>query len=179
MKPATTTVKTPLWYAAKNGHFEVLRILREAGAEIDHQDHDEWTPLAWAAKNGKLRVVGQLLDNGANCEIENRLGQKPLTLAAIEGYSEVVELLVKKGAKDAHEDNQKRQASLRWVAMKGHDEVVDTLLNEDVNPNSAECEGKGLAEQLLKQIVNVWHRHLGGAPLALAHLVYNGLTCPP
>jgi len=51
--------QTPLSWAAKSGHLEVVRLLVATGkAEVDLKD-SKWglTPLSWAAENGHLEVV--------------------------------------------------------------------------------------------------------------------------
>ncbi|OBT38979.1 hypothetical protein VE00_10733 [Pseudogymnoascus sp. WSF 3629] len=45
--------RTPLSWAAQNGHETVVKLLIEKGAEVDTKDTEYgWTPLSWAAGSG-------------------------------------------------------------------------------------------------------------------------------
>lgn len=52
-----TCGETALRHAARHGHVEVLRLLLEAGAQIDASREGELTALHDAAENGQLRVA--------------------------------------------------------------------------------------------------------------------------
>eukprot|EP00752_Nemacystus_decipiens_P003302 g3056.t1 len=57
----------PLHYAAEGGHPEVVRLLLQAGAEVDSATPKErWTPLHVACRRARLECVLELLRWGAN-----------------------------------------------------------------------------------------------------------------
>ncbi len=44
---------TPVFYAAEKGHGELVRLLVERSAELDHRDKEGRTVLHWAVLGGK------------------------------------------------------------------------------------------------------------------------------
>jgi ankyrin repeat protein len=63
-KAGQSLVYLASWY----NHIEILRILIQAGADINLPDNRQWTPLMIAAYSGALSIVLELLKNGADCE---------------------------------------------------------------------------------------------------------------
>lgn len=65
--------RTPLSWAAGNGHKTVVKLLLDAEADIDSEDETGRTPLSWAAGNGHKTVVKLLLHTKANLESKDEL----------------------------------------------------------------------------------------------------------
>jgi hypothetical protein len=57
--------RTPLSWAAENGHEGVVKLLVEKVVVVDSKDESGQTPLSWAAENGHEGVVKLLLEKGA------------------------------------------------------------------------------------------------------------------
>ncbi|CAE7265982.1 RIPK4, partial [Symbiodinium microadriaticum] len=57
---------TALMLASESGHFEVARLLLEAGAEKECSDDDGWTALMLASDNGHLEIARLLVEDGAD-----------------------------------------------------------------------------------------------------------------
>ena len=69
--------RTPLMWAAYNGHLECLTALLSARAKVDIRDKNGWTPLIGAARFGHLNNVTSLLSVGAQVDIQRRMAGRP------------------------------------------------------------------------------------------------------
>ncbi|SCO06135.1 related to nucleoside phosphorylase [Fusarium fujikuroi] len=120
-----TYSRTPLWYAAQNGHEAVVRLLVAAGAD-----------------GGHLEVVEKLLVAGANINA---------AAAAEGGHLEVIEKLLAAGANiNAAAAGTYRQTALQAAAKGGHLEVIEKLLAAGANINAAAAAKGGHLEVVKK-----------------------------
>ena len=116
---------TALMLASSKGHLEIVRLLIEAGANVNAK-RDDWTALMSASRNGHAQVVRLLVDAGADVNTKGSDGWTPLMLASWEGHLEVVRLLVDAGA-DVNTKGSDGWTALMWASLKGHLEVVRLL----------------------------------------------------
>eukprot|EP00757_Euglenozoa_sp_SAG-D1_P022366 gene22366-8885_t len=75
----------------------VVKILLQAGADIEAKDQDGWTALLIACHNGHSDVVEMLLQAGADIEAKDQHGWTALMEACHYGHSNVVEMLLQAG----------------------------------------------------------------------------------
>jgi uncharacterized protein len=73
--------KTPLLYAAREGHADIAKLLLDAGANIEKADADGVTPLLMAVLNGHTALAQDLITRGANVNVQDWYGQTPLWAA--------------------------------------------------------------------------------------------------
>jgi len=69
---------TPLQIAALNGFDDIVKLLVDAGCNLDCVNNDKDTPLLDAVENGHLEVVRILLAAGVNPRKANAYGQEPI-----------------------------------------------------------------------------------------------------
>jgi len=55
-----------LFYAAREGYLDIVKVLVEGGADTDHLDMDGQTPVFYAVRNGKIDILDYLIKN---CEV--------------------------------------------------------------------------------------------------------------
>lgn len=79
---------TALTYACAAGHEEVVRVLLEQGADVEHHNENGHTPLMEAASGGHVGVAKILLAHGAGINTHsNEFKESALTLACYKGKS--------------------------------------------------------------------------------------------
>jgi hypothetical protein len=106
-----------LRWAARNGHFEIVKFLLENGANVNAMED---YALCSAAENGHFEIVKFLLENGANVNV---LDDYSLRWAARNGHFEIVKFLLENGA-NVHAC---KDYALRHAAANGHLEIVEYL----------------------------------------------------
>ena len=121
----TTHGQTPLWWAAANGHEEVVKALLER-SEVDPNaaDRDGRTPLSRAAENGHEAVVRALFQRDeTNLDQADDEDRTPLFWAADGGHVGVVKALLEWGDSSPGAIEDYDRISLTLV-RSGHEEVV-------------------------------------------------------
>uniref|UniRef100_A0A8C3L0S7 Protein phosphatase 1 regulatory subunit n=1 Tax=Chrysolophus pictus TaxID=9089 RepID=A0A8C3L0S7_CHRPC len=89
------TGATALHVASAKGYSEVMRLLIQAGFNLNVQDNDGWTPLHAAAHWGVKEACSILAEALCDMDVRNKLGQTPFDVAD-EGLVEHLEMLQKK-----------------------------------------------------------------------------------
>ncbi len=133
--------RTPLSGAIRTRHQQVVELLLNAGADMEHcQNLDSRSILGEAAKEGSTACLDLLLHYGADLESRDILGYTPVIWAAKEGHPLEVSLLLSKGAELESKDVQ-GYTSLSWAAENGHEAVVRLLLERGADASTTTNRG--------------------------------------
>lgn len=95
--PGDTSL-TLLHYQVDKGETEMVKLLVDAGANLEVRDRYGSTPLNLAAKKGATDIAKILLEAGAIVDSRDDKKRTPLHWAAFQGQEETVALLISKGA---------------------------------------------------------------------------------
>nr|XP_008266799.1 protein phosphatase 1 regulatory subunit 12B isoform X7 [Oryctolagus cuniculus] len=133
---------TALHVAAAKGYAEVLRLLIQAGCELNVQDYDGWTPLHAAAHWGVKEACSILAEALCDMDIRNKLGQTPFDVAD-EGLVEHLEMLQKKQnvlRSEKETRNKLIESDLNSKLQSGLFKNKEKMLYEEETPKSQELE---------------------------------------
>ncbi|XP_058286825.1 protein phosphatase 1 regulatory subunit 12B isoform X3 [Hylobates moloch] len=133
---------TALHVAAAKGYSEVLRLLIQAGYELNVQDYDGWTPLHAAAHWGVKEACSILAEALCDMDIRNKLGQTPFDVAD-EGLVEHLEMLQKKQnvlRSEKETRNKLIESDLNSKIQSGFFKNKEKMLYEEEIPKSQEME---------------------------------------
>ena len=124
--------RTALVWACHEGHFTILRVLMDHGADFRVKDRNKRMPLSHAAEEGFNEIVRLLLEEekpesrSEMLDWQDSAGRTALSYAAEEGHTEVVRRLLKWGANASLSDS-KEQTPRTWALDKGHTKIVNML----------------------------------------------------
>lgn len=138
-------MRTPLFYAARNGHEAVVKMLLDTKQVfINRSDIFGETSLFGAVVNGHGNVAKILLDiEVVHVDGKDAHGRSMLSWAAFRGLTTVVSMLLATGRVDVNsKDLQYGQTPLSWACERGHEAVVKLLLHtEGIDANSRSSTG--------------------------------------
>ncbi|XP_034258641.1 protein phosphatase 1 regulatory subunit 12A isoform X3 [Pantherophis guttatus] len=120
---------TALHVAAAKGYTEVLKLLIQAGYDVNIKDYDGWTPLHAAAHWGKEEACRILVENLCDMETVNKVGQTAFDVADedILGYLEEL---------------QKKQNMLHSEKKEKKSPLIETTANMDNNQSQKSFKNK-------------------------------------
>ncbi|XP_058810032.1 uncharacterized protein LOC131675175 [Phymastichus coffea] len=132
-----TNRNTALTLACFQGRHEVVSLLLDRKANVEHRAKTGLTPLMEAASGGYVEVGRVLLSKGADVNAMPVPSSRDtaLTIAADKGHCRFVELLLSKGTQ-VEVKNKKGNSPLWLAANGGHLNVVDLLYHAGANIDS-------------------------------------------
>ncbi|XP_030835495.1 ankyrin repeat domain-containing protein 17 isoform X5 [Strongylocentrotus purpuratus] len=140
---------TALTIACAGGHDDLVQMLLEKNANIEHRDKKGFTPLILAATAGHYKTVQILLNHNADIEAQSeRTKDTPLSLACSGGRYEVVELLLSHNANKEHR-NVSDYTPLSLAASGGYVNIIKLLLRYGAEINSRTGSKLGISPLML------------------------------
>lgn len=130
---------------AVNANFVVIvKLLVEAGVDLDYQDDQGETALHIAARFGHAECATILLEEHdgqkADMEIaENSFGWTPLFIACVDGHIEIVRILIAARASLERLDTSGWTAK-EHAALRGHMDIAELLADVTALPSSSELD---------------------------------------
>ncbi|GBM44967.1 Ankyrin repeat domain-containing protein 17 [Araneus ventricosus] len=132
-----TNRNTALTLACFQGRNEVVSLLLDRKANVEHRAKTGLTPLMEAASGGYVEVGKVLLDKGADVNAPPVPSSRDtaLTIAADKGHYRFVQLLLERSA-TVEVKNKKGNSPLWLAANGGHLEVVQLLYSHNADIDS-------------------------------------------
>lgn len=130
----------PAIIAAEHGHVEALKVLIEAGIDINQANNQGETPAFIAARNGYGGVLQLLIQHGANLRTPNVLGATPAFAAAGAGQVDALKLLIAQQV-NLEEQNLLSETPIYNAASSGHEKVIELLIEQNVDINKPNRDG--------------------------------------
>ena len=132
---------TALMWATENGHADCVRLLIDAGANIDATSEMGETALVQAAAEGRTDCVRMLIDAGARMDAMDEVMYPALIAAATNGRTESVRLLIDAGA-DIEVSVLCGWTALTNAADNGHTECARLLIEAGADKEAKDYEGR-------------------------------------
>lgn len=122
---------TVLDHAAFRGDIDVMKMLIEAKADINHQDDGGVTPLMNAAANNQKEAVEWLIAQGVNLHLRSENGG--WTAVDLCTDSEIIQLLKNAMEKQAHEEVKVVDEHVAGGVMDQQPELQKPIGSEDTD----------------------------------------------
>uniref|UniRef100_A0A674PQY7 Protein phosphatase 1 regulatory subunit n=1 Tax=Takifugu rubripes TaxID=31033 RepID=A0A674PQY7_TAKRU len=121
---------TSLHVAAAKGYVEVLKLLIQAGYDVNIKDYDGWTPLHAAAHWGKEEACRVLVENLCDMDLINKMGQTAFDVADedVLGY---LEELQKKQNLVSHRKDVKKSPLIETTTTGDNNQSLKLLKSKE------------------------------------------------
>lgn len=138
----TLHMGTPLGQAAQNGHWQIMELLLQNGADVRIKSPVTGIePLTLAAVEGCVQAVLTLLRWNADPNCSESFGGSPLIAAAEHGRLAVAKRLLNARAALDTQTKDAAVTALIQAAQNGHGLIVDLLIKAKADINRARADG--------------------------------------
>ena len=127
---------TPLYYASEAGLFGPVKMLIEAGMDVNAQCTLLFcNALQAASHSGELKIVQILIDNGADVNTQGGDYGNALQAASHSGQEDVIQLLLNNGA-DVNTQGGRYGNALQAASYTGQKDIIKLLLENGADINT-------------------------------------------
>lgn len=137
---------TPLMFAAISGNSLIVEELLGRGAKVNAAGSNGWNALMVASAKGYPETVEMLLDSGADINAADVYLWTPLHRAVYENRESTVAVLVRHEGIDVDFQDDHGAAALHHAAVKGHQRIVEILLEAGADPLLQDSYGRIAAD---------------------------------
>ena len=125
---------SPLMRAVLYEEAELVKILINAGADVNFKAYDENTPLVLASTFGHAKIVKLLIEAGADVNLKDYYENTPLMIASIYCHTDIIRMLLDAGA-DRTLKNKYEKTAFDYI--RNNQEILDIFdaYNEEYIPN--------------------------------------------
>ncbi|KAG9340007.1 hypothetical protein JZ751_022118 [Albula glossodonta] len=122
---------TALHVAAAKGYSEVLKLLIQAGYDVNIKDYDGWTPLHAAAHWGKEEACRILVDNLCDMDAINKVGQTAFDVADEDVLGYLEELQKKQNLLVSEKRDVKKSPLIETTTTVDNNQSIKPVKSEE------------------------------------------------
>ncbi len=123
-----------LHYACEFGHYDVVKLLIDKGADVNLPGRKRKYGIMFAAENDYYNIVKLLIESGASNVRSDAFRRSPLIFAVMNGNVEIASYLLSKGAQYDKGDSSEN-SPLHYACAYGYYEMIDLLLEAGADLN--------------------------------------------
>ena len=136
--------RTALLHAVRAGQLPVVRVLIEAGADLNIRDQDGRTALMEAAGRKEAMPALDLVAAGADVNLADREGWTALMFAAREGTLAAARAIIRAPRQSSLDALAKETSALSLAAERGRHALVRALIEAGAGVRKPEIGGRAL-----------------------------------
>ncbi|XP_061125055.1 protein phosphatase 1 regulatory subunit 12A isoform X4 [Syngnathus typhle] len=122
---------TALHVAAAKGYVEVLKLLIQAGYDVNIKDYDDWTPLHAAAHWGKEEACRILVENLCDMDVINKMGQTPFDVSDEDVLGYLEELQKKQNLLMSEKKDMKKSPLIETTTTGDNNQSLKSLKSKE------------------------------------------------
>ncbi|XP_020603898.1 palmitoyltransferase ZDHHC17-like isoform X2 [Orbicella faveolata] len=147
---------TPLHWAVRQGHLEMIVFLMKHGADPSSLDIEGCSCLHVAVQHSQMGAVAYLISKGMDVDQLDRNGMSPLMWAAYRCFGlELTRMLLTMNASVPLADKFHKNTALHWAVMSNNHNVIRILLKAGASMDALNAEGQS-AYDLATQKKSKW-----------------------